>query len=167
MDPSINTVLGAILGVCLAGPITFHYSKRLIHQSHKNMIEAFKRQDFNKAAAQFRNAFLGEILYLRYNVRIKGTATSNRVGGFLRPAIFKHMEALTRFEPFLSIGERQRMYRAWDEYRHPEGTPQDEDKERDFSFVGYMSIEDTKGTEEAKKIALQKIYEILKFAEQK
>ena len=164
MDPTIATILGTILGACLAGPITFHYSKRLIRQSHKNTIEVFKRQEFNKAAAQFRNAFLGETLYLRDNVRIKGVGTSTRTNEVLNTAIFKHMKALVRFEPFLSVKEREVMYRAWDEYCHPEGTPQDQSKKRDFRFNGYMDIEDSKGGEEAKNIALQNINKILEFA---
>jgi len=165
MDPTIAIILGAILGALLAGPITYHYSKRLIQQSYKNTIEVFKRQTFDVAAAKFRTAFLSEILYLRYDVKIKGAGTSDRINEFLNSAIFKHMEALIQFEHLLNAREREGMYRAWDEYCHPEGIPEDKYEKRDFRFDGYATIEDSKGEEEAKKIALQNIYKILDFAD--
>lgn len=124
-----------------------------------------RKEDFNKAAAQFRNAFLGTILYLRDNIRIKGTGTSDKTSEFLRTAIFRHAKALARFELFLNARERKRIYCAWDEYCHPKGIPQDPNEKRDFRFRDYQSIEESEGPKEAKNMALQKIYKILELAD--
>lgn len=169
MDPATATIcaaiFGAIVSAILTGSVTYFFSTRLMRQSHKNTIGVFKRQEFNKAAAQFRNAFLGEILYLRDNVKINGVGSSIRINEFLNTAaISKHMQALVQFEPFLNAKERERMYRAWDEYCHIEGTPQDQNEKRDFRFNDYMNIEYSKGREEAKNIALQNINKILEVA---
>lgn len=144
------TIIGALIGAWIG---------------YRNALKVHNIAEFNKAAAQFQNAFLGTILFLKDNVRIKGTGTSNKINEFLGTLIFRHMEALTRFEPFLTVKERKRIRCAWDEYCHPNSIPQDLNEKRDFRFNDYMSIEETKGTDKAKKVALEKIYKILKVAD--
>lgn len=152
---------GAALGACFA----YKTGMKLVQTTHKNDIALMQKQGFNEAAAQFRNAFLGTILFLRDNIRIKGTGTSNKINEFLGTLIFTHMEALARFEPFLSANDRKRMSRVWDEYCHPKDIPQNPNEKGDFRFNDYMSIEDTEGTNKAKEIALQKIHKILELAD--
>jgi len=143
------TILGALIGGWIG---------------YRNALKIHNISEFNKAASQFKNAFLGTILFLGDNIRIKGTGTSNRINEFLRTLIFKHMKALARFEPFLNARERKRIRHTWNEYCHPNGIPQDPNEKRNFRFNDYIGIEESEGTDKAKKIALQKIHKILKVA---
>ena len=68
------------------------------------------------------------------------------------------------FEPFLGIRDRRRIYHAWEQYCHPRGIPKNENEKRNFKFNDYASIEDEKGKNEAKEVALKKIDKILSFA---
>ena len=143
------TIIGVLLGAWIG---------------YRNSLKLHSIVEFNKAAAQFRNVFLGAILYLRDDIRIKGTGTSNKINEFLRTLIFKHMKALARFEPFLDTSQRKRMRHAWNEYCHPKGIPQDPNEKRGFRFNDYIGIEESEGADKAKEIALQKIYKILEIA---
>lgn len=164
MDVAIEAaIIGGFVGAVVGGGIACYLSRRAIKAS----FDLVRLQERNRAAAQFRNAFLGTILYLRDGVRIKGTGTSDKTSEFLRTLMFRHMKAITRFEPSLSTRERERMYRAWDEYCHPKSPPQDPDEKRDFRFNDYIGIEDAEGAAKAKEVALQKISKILKLGEHK
>ena len=143
------TIIGVLLGALVG---------------YRSSLKLHSIVEFNKAAARFRNAFLGAILYLRDDIRIKGTGTSNKINEFLGTLIFKHMKALACFEPFLNVKDRKRIHRAWNEYCHPKGIPQGPNKKRDFRFIDYREIEESEGMDKAKERALQKIRKILKFA---
>lgn len=124
-----------------------------------------KRRSRHQAAAEFRNTFLPEILYLRDDVRAVDDSRSGRVNEFLYAAIFKHLEAMGRFKHLLGEMGQKQLRISWDEYCHPEGIPSDQYEKRDFRFDDYDHIERSKGREEAKKVALQKIGKILEFAD--
>ncbi len=162
---AVCTVLAGFGGAALGACFAYKTGMKLIQKTHKNAIDLMQRQKFNEAASQFRNAFLGAILYLRDNIRIEGTGTSDKINEFLGTLIFMHMEALTSFESFLDATERKRMHCVWDEYCHPKGIPQDPNEKIDFRFNDYRIIEEAEGAEKAKEVALQKIYKMLKFAD--
>jgi len=162
---AIATVIAGFGGAALGACFAYKTGMKLVKITHENDIDLMQKQGFNEAAAKFRNAFLGTILFLRDNIRIEDTGTSNKINEFLGTLIFRHMEALAIFEPFLNITERERIHRAWDEYCHPKGIPQDQNEKRDFMFNDYMNIENSEGTNKAKEIALKKINKILDLAD--
>ena len=162
MDAAIEAaIIGGFIGAVVGGGISCYLSRQTIKAS----FGLVHLQERNRAAAQFRNVFLGATLYLRDNIRIKGTGTSNKINEFLGTLIFMHMEALTSFESFLNASERKRIRLAWDEYCHPKGISQDPNEKRDFRFNDYMIIEESEGANKAKEVALQKIYKILEIAD--
>jgi len=143
------TIIGALLGAGIG---------------YRNALKLHNIVEFNNAAAQFRNVFLGEILFLRDNIRIEGVYPSNKINEVLGGAIFNHMKALVQFEPFLNAAERKRLCGVWNDYCYPKGRPQDPNEQIDFRFNDYRGIEDSEGTNKAKEVALQKIYKILEIA---
>lgn len=132
---------------------------------HRLAIGRDKRNDFNKAAADFREAFLPEATFLKHNANVGGLSSSNTLHGKLRNAYLRQLKALEVFKGYLSPAKITAMDRAWDEYCHPNGIPQDPNEKRDFRFNAYLEIEDAEGAAKAKEVALQKIYKILKVAD--
>jgi len=78
-----------------------------------------KREEFNKAAAAFRNAFLPEIVYLRYDVGMaKAASTDSNLAQFLKAGLVnRHTEALGIFRAYLSNRQRRNIDKAWQEYQ--------------------------------------------------
>lgn len=134
---------------------------------HRLSIGRDKRQEFNKAAAGFRDAFLPEATFLTHDANIGGLGSYNKLHEILRAGYLRQLKALEVFKPSLSITQRAAIYHAWDKYCHPEAVPQDPDEKRDFRFYDYMTIEESEGTNKAKEIALEKINKILEFAQPK
>ena len=54
MDSGIVGVLGTVLGVLIAGPLTYHFSKLLVTKTHDNSIDIMQRQEYYSAASKFR-----------------------------------------------------------------------------------------------------------------
>lgn len=146
------TIIGALIG----GWIGF-----------RNALSIYKISTFNKATGFLRNAFLPETIYLRHNANIGGLGQSVHLHEKLRAGYLRHLKALEIFKNHLSATDKKAIDHAWDEYCHPNGIPQNPDEKRDFRFNGYMNIEESKGTERAKEVALKKIDNILKFANAK
>ena len=78
-----------------------------------------RKEEFNKAAAIFRNAFLPEITYLRYDIGIaRGTSTDSNLSQFLKAGLVnRHTEALEIFGAHLSNRQRRDIDKAWQEYQ--------------------------------------------------
>lgn len=136
---------GAVLGACFA----YKTGMKLVQITHNNDIDLMRRQDFNKAAADFRNAFLPEISYLEHDIPLKKTgSTDQSIKWFLRTGLSRHTEALCVFKAYLSSDERIRIDKAWNKYR----TQSD-------------NYDSKPMPDEEKKAALQEIHNILnKFA---
>ncbi|MDD2467849.1 MAG: hypothetical protein PHI97_28045 [Desulfobulbus sp.] len=61
MDASVIGVLGTALGVLLAGPVTYHFSKILVQKTHQNAIDIIQRQETYRAASKFRATVIYEL----------------------------------------------------------------------------------------------------------
>jgi hypothetical protein len=127
-------IVGAILGAYIG----YYFSTRLIN-----------RQDFNKAASEFRNAFINQLNFLKSGVNTGSGDTSN-IGEYLRANyVGSHLSAFEVFKNYLPTSERVAIDKAWEEYRN---------------FAQYSN----KGNkEEFKNLALERIKDVLKFAEHK
>ncbi|MCK4828210.1 hypothetical protein KA005_71430 [bacterium] len=144
------TIIGALIGGWIG---------------YRNALRLHNITEFNKAAADFRNAFLPLTTFLKYNANIGGLGSSNNLREILRTGYLCHLKALEIFKSYLSATDRAAINNAWDEYCHPKGIPQNPNEKRDFRFDGYMGIEESEGADKAKEVALQKIYKILKVAD--
>lgn len=140
---------GATLGACL----TYKSGIRLIQRTHGNAIELMQRQEFNKAAAEFRIAFIPEQRLLSYDSLADRTGTNAQ--GIIKDAINRHEIAMIRFKPFVSKAKIEAYEKAWNEYagnsRHFE----------QYSAKRSLDIP------EKKKLALSLINTLLNFANPK
>lgn len=164
MDTGIIGVLGTVLGVLLGGPVTYYYAKVLIETTHKNAINLIQRQEFNKAATEFRNAFLCELIFLKYNAGLpECERTYTSLDEFLRAGyIFRHLKAFDIFKDHLPAKERDNINKTWKKYCHHPDNPEV------LYFEQYSTKNVSKEREkEFKELALKNIEAILEFAEHK
>jgi hypothetical protein len=156
---AIIGVGGAIIGAILAGPVTYYFSKVLIKMTHKNAIELMRRQEFNKAAADFKAAFIPGLRYLDYRY---SPERPPEIGIYktLSSAFDRHEIAIIKFRPYL-CGQQQIWFdKAWDDYC---------DKKED-SKPHFMVYAEPNGVIEkikAQKNYLEKLNALLKFSEPK
>ncbi|MBI5557698.1 MAG: hypothetical protein HY885_08680 [Deltaproteobacteria bacterium] len=107
MGPETATILGAILGALVAGPITYYFT-----------IKSANRQEFNRAAAEFRDEFI-EVKRLlaedkTYDVAIDKNKSS--VVEILDKFFVNHERAVIRFQSHLSTDKLSGFDKAWGEY---------------------------------------------------
>lgn len=99
--------------------------------AQRRNLQAIRITEFNKAAAEFRAAFIDYIYTLRhtksmtdadegwFNMREIHTATVEK----------EHEKAKIRFEPFIDKADRTSFDAAWEKYRHwPEHFTKQDDK---------------------------------------
>ena len=155
-----DTVIGAIVGVggtiigaIIAGPIAYWFSKRLIQANHKNAIDLVQGQEFNKAAACFRTAFIKEQRLL--SLDSLADRAGHTASDIFKAAIDRHESAMLRFKPFVCKSQVEEYKKAWKDYagesRHAE----------QYSTTDSIKIPIKK------TLALSKIEKLLKFAEPK
>ena len=144
------TVIGALVGGWIG---------------YKSAVKSIRITEFNKAASEFKAAFLPEIIYFKHNAVIKTMSHSDTIREKLMSAyIDRQLKGYELFKGHLTTRGRKGIKKAWDEYCHPKGIPKDPNEKRDFRFNDYMGIEEFQGTDKAKKIALEKINNLLEFA---
>ena len=158
-------ILGAIIGGSVA-IVSAYFSYRW---SRSVSLESIRIIEFNKAAAEFKNAFLPEIIYLNHNAIIEDiSGKGDNIHALLRSAYLRrHLPAFEIFRSQLDVSERRHIDMAWDAYCHPDGIPKDESEKRDFTLDGYFRIIEASGEKQAKRIALEKINNILMLAKTK
>jgi hypothetical protein len=158
INGGIATIISGFGGATLGAYCTYKASKKFIKVTYDNTIDIMRRQEFNKAAADFRVAFLPELIYLKHNAMIKDSASTNDLNVFLSSAyINRHLIAFEIFKSYLSTEDRIGIDEAWKEYCHF-----DIEGETDAYFAMYA--EDTIDKKNTKVLALARIEKILKFA---
>lgn len=130
------TVIGALVGGWIG---------------YKNALGIYSITEFNKSATEFRNAFLCELIFLKYNACLpECERTYTTLQEFLRAGyIFRHLKAFDTFRDHLPTGERVAIDKAWEEY------------------CNFEQYSDKNNEADLKKLALERIEKILKFAEHK
>lgn len=136
------TIVGALVGAWIG---------------YRSAIKIHTITEFNKAAAKFRAAFLPQIIYLTHNADIHSCGNLREV--LDRSYLREHLQALETFKAHLCAIKRDRIQKAWDDYCYPKGPREAGDKERDHRFIDYDTMED------AHSVALEKINNILEFAD--
>jgi len=144
---------GTILGVFFGNRFSKKSSMEAIAASNKNAISILRFQEFNKAAARFRAAFIKEQRLL--SIDSLADRVGNTASDIVKAAINRHESAMIRFKPFVSKANVEAYEKAWNDYagdsRHFE----------QYSTAVSIKIP-TKKT-----LALSKIKKLLKFAEPK
>jgi len=152
------TIIGALIGAWA----TYRLSIKLSQRAYDNAIDLMQRQEFNKAAAEFRNVFLPETTFLKHHANIGGLGSSNNLHEILNSGYLRQLKALEIFKSYLSSKERANIDKVWQEYCRRTDDP------NVFYFEQYSTKNVSKEREkELKELALQKIEEILKFAKHK
>ena len=128
------TIIGALIG----GFTGYYFSTRLIN-----------RQDFNKAAAEFRNAFTNQLNVLKSDVN-SGRGDTSNIGEYLRAHyVGYHLSAFEVFRNYLTPKERISMDSMWKEY------------------CNFNQYSDKNNQEAMRKLALKNLNYVLKFAKHK
>ena len=129
---------------------------------HRLNIGRDERQEFNNAAAFFRDAFLPEITFLKHNTNIGNLGSSDDLGELLRFGyIHRHLKAIEVFKSNLSIKKKASIDKAWKEYCCNPNKPDE------LYFEQYSAKNTGKNEKEIRKLVLERIEEILKFAKHK
>ena len=99
---------GTFLGACLS----YKVGIKLVQKTHENDIELLRRQEFNKAAAVFRAAFVDEMFRIS-----KSMATPHAIyGERLIDIAIANEKAKIIFEVFLPDDMLSGFKVAWDKY---------------------------------------------------
>ncbi len=130
---------------------------------HRLAIGRDKRNDFNKAATTFREAFLPELIFLKHNANIGNIGSSDDLSGLLGFGyIHRHLKALETFRNYLPTKERADIDKAWQKYCHHPDNPEIPY----FQQYSNKSTNSTRNSEvDLKKVVLERIEDIVKFAE--
>ena len=103
---AIGAVIAALVGAVVGGLLTY-----------KTSINISRRQEFNKAAASFREAFMPERLAL--DIHHAPEENEHKTAyEIIEPAIQKQTEAMFRFAHYLPWWQRRGFIKAWDGYAH-------------------------------------------------
>jgi hypothetical protein len=109
MDASIVGVLGTVLGVLVAGPLTYYFSKVLVDRTHANALTLIKRQEANKAFLALEATFLPALRILKRT----GTTDFDKI-----PTFFDNQEiAMLAFVWHLSGESRTNFEEKWQKYK--------------------------------------------------
>jgi hypothetical protein len=118
-----------------------------------------KRQEFYKAAAAFRAAFIKEFRALKA-VFHPEAVEPNFVMTTLLAAEVRHERAYLVFQPYLSKKSKRQFDIAWKEYRCPEGG---EEAELPSTYNGYCR-ESQNDVSDCIKLVLAKLDRLMEFA---
>ena len=80
-----------IVGALLGAWATYRLSVKLAQRTYENAIDLMQRQEFDKAAADFREAFLPEATFLKHDANIGKLGSSNTLHGKLRDAYLRQL----------------------------------------------------------------------------
>lgn len=128
MEASVIGVMGTILGVLVAGPITYHFSKVLVDKTHSNALALMKRQEANKAFLAMEATFLPTLRILKRT----GTTDFDKI-----PTFFDNQEiAMLAFVWHLCGESRTDFEKKWQQYK--EWQKEYENRENQMERFGLM-----------------------------
>ena len=115
-------------------------------------------EEFARAYAEFKIAFLPEIIYLKHNANIGRGGSSSDLGEYLYSGYLRHLEAFTIFKSILSKRQIAKITTAWENYCHTN----DNTNELNFAQYSYKSNGKTKkDISHFKALALKNINNVL------
>ena len=106
------TVTAAFGAALLGAFCAYKAGIKLVQKTHKNDIELFRRQEFNKAASEFRATFVDEIFRISRSME-----TPHKIyGEQLSDIAIANEKAKIIFEVFLPDNELSSFNTAWKKY---------------------------------------------------
>ena len=147
MDPTIATILGAILGALLTGPVAYYFTKKLA---------AIQR--FNAAASKIRAAFAPA----QAKIRTSGYANGIELRNFFYDEIMAHAAAVEEFRPFAS--DSHAYQEAWDIYQQTINHSRHTNNGEYLWQSNILETEEGVSRPDFTEIIIQKIDNILHFA---
>ena len=143
-------IVGVIIG-CITSAFAVYLAN--ISSERRRRLE-----EFNKAAAEFRIAFIPELRFLDYRYTIN-RADSPGIYKTLSNAFNRHEIAIIKFRPFLNRYECIGLNKAWSDYcDKKDGKPH---------FMVYGEPENIFDRAKKQKFYLKKLNILLNFANQK
>lgn len=152
MTPTEAIILAAIIGI-IGGIIG-------VVGTYIGATRNIKRQEFNQAAAAFREALLPERLLLDIRHAPEGSENKSAMD-IIEPAIQRHTEAMLRFIHYLPKWKQFCFTRAWNQYAHYKVKGEPDTPYLPMYAEGRWEGRDTK------ELAVERIDRLLKFAKQK
>ncbi len=133
----------------LVGSITTHFLSK----------DITRRNEFNKAAAEFKSAFIPELRYLDYRYS-PDRMNAPGIYKILSLAFDRHEIAVIKFRPYLNCRQCIDFNKAWEDYC---------DKKEDSKphFIVYAEPEGVIDRIKAQKFYLEKLNNLLKFTDSK
>jgi hypothetical protein len=152
-------IQAAIIGAIVGGLCSLGITSRQLRIAHHDALELIKRQEFIKAAAIFRNAFMDVLIFS--GEKVTGVGGEKRIAEILTESIGGHEKAMLLFRAYLPDGEYLAFDNAWNEYsRH--------DQWRDLGmnaiFAEYGQTFDPGKEKEKRHLASLRIKKLLDLA---
>lgn len=143
----------------IAGALALILIRQIVNRRNQLFID--KRNDFKKAATNFRKAFTDVLLYLQddpaiedipdYDIKFVGQILAENYNSTLS-------RARIVFHDYLGFINRFRINMTWDRYIYIERS--NKEKHYGFEFDAYSHMRKDK----AKKLALERVNKLLSFA---
>ena len=127
---SICTLAGGVGGAVVGYWLTSRNSKKLMQTTHENAtqlvelthnndIDLMRRQEFIKAAINFRAVFFNLLIFCQQQTT--GSGTEIQVADFIIKSIARQTKAALLFRAFLDSSQSSGFDNAWKEYSQQEG----------------------------------------------
>jgi len=127
--------------------------------AYKTGTSLIKKQEFNRAAANFRSVFTSELRELKNIIEYDKEISEEYTIQLLTDTAIKFENAFINFRPYLNATDRTSFDNVWEKYRHPQGG---DPKQMPGPFYEYFI---DKSDNEAISLIIEKIEHLLSFAE--
>ncbi|MEI6610957.1 MAG: hypothetical protein WCO53_14615 [Deltaproteobacteria bacterium] len=112
----IAAALSGLGGTALGAHFAYKNGIKLVRATHKNAIQLMQRQEFNKAASNFRAVFVDETFHIRRNVE----PFYQRFGERREEIEIANEKAKIIFEAYLPADMLIGFNAAWEQYKKPD-----------------------------------------------
>ena len=156
---SQEAMVSATIGALVGGLCSLGITSWQLRRAHRNALELMQRQDFAKACAIFRSAFVDVLIFCKEQPT--GIGGERDIADVLATAIGGHEKAMLLFRAYLPMGQQAGFDRAWNDYSR-----QDKWNElnRNPIFLEYAAVFNVTKEKENRHLALLRIEKLLDFA---
>jgi hypothetical protein len=137
-------LIGVTIGSLFTGGLSWLISKHSIKAAHQNAIELLHRQEFIKAAINFRSAFFDLLIFCQQPP--SGSGAEPHLVDFIIKSIEEHTKAALLFRAYLPSINRFSFDEAWKEYSRQDNWNQftSDPIKTEYGTVFYDISEETK-----------------------
>uniref|UniRef100_A0A6M3IJ27 Uncharacterized protein n=1 Tax=viral metagenome TaxID=1070528 RepID=A0A6M3IJ27_9ZZZZ len=158
----MTNIISAIIGALFAGWIAWFITKRNTDRTILASLALNRIQERRKAAATFRNEFLGLLLVLKDTIELPNEDIPKAFVSYVHCLYPKHAAAVIAFAPYLGRDGIERINKAWFDYCFPNGIKKGTKDEEKYAHPldDYGTMPENK----ARKVALEKIEKLLSIS---